>query len=384
MIRPAGIVLIALAALTAAHAAEDAAQKQRELEAVRERIQRLDAEVQADVRARGALQTELRRTEKEVATVAGSLRDHERELARARSRLETLKLEQAERSAALEAEQGALADQLRAAYRTGREERVKLLLNQEDPALLGRVMAYYRYFTDSRTRTIEAVLAQLEALAEVERQVGEEAVRVERLVSERRAQLAELGLAREARGEALAALNAEIRAQGRELEELRADEAGLVTLIQHLTSELSDIPPGSLPAFEELKRELAWPLRGPVMADFGDPRSGGRLRWQGVWISADPGTEVRAVAHGRVAYADWLPGLGLLLVIEHGDGYLSLYGHNRVLYRSPGDWVTPGDVISAAGDSGGQARSGVYFEIRKGQRPLDPRGWMTSRSPASP
>ena len=119
------------------------------------------------------------------------------------------------------------------------------------------------------------------------------------------------------------------------------------------------------------KGRMPWPLTGRLVNDFGQPRAGGRLRWQGVTLSAERGADVKAVSHGRVAYADWLTGMGLLLVIEHGDGYMSLYGHNEALYVEVGDWVEAGSVIAAVGDSGGNQRPALYFEIRQGRKPLE-------------
>ena len=127
-----------------------------------------------------------------------------------------------------------------------------------------------------------------------------------------------------------------------------------------------------------MRGKLEWPTNGVLLNDFGQPRAGGSIKWNGVVIGTDQGRDVRAVYHGRVAYADWLPGMGLLLIIEHGDGYMSLYGHNETLYKSVGDWVAPGDVVASAGDTGGRSRAALYFEIRRNGRPENPHGWFRS------
>jgi septal ring factor EnvC (AmiA/AmiB activator) len=116
-----------------------------------------------------------------------------------------------------------------------------------------------------------------------------------------------------------------------------------------------------------------------LLQDFGQPRVGGKLTWNGVVLAAPRGREVRSVYHGRVAFADWLAGLGLLVIVDHGDSYMTLYGYNETIVKNAGDWVAPGDVIATVGDSGGQAQPALYFEIRKGKQPVNPRRWVTRR-----
>jgi septal ring factor EnvC (AmiA/AmiB activator) len=128
--------------------------------------------------------------------------------------------------------------------------------------------------------------------------------------------------------------------------------------------------------FDRLKGKLAWPVMGRLAGEFGQPREGGTVRWNGVLIEANQGTPVRAIYRGRVAFADWLPGLGLLLVLDHGGGYMSLYGHNQSLLKEPGDWVSPGETIAQVGDTGGQARPALYFEIRAKGEPVNPHDWI--------
>jgi septal ring factor EnvC (AmiA/AmiB activator) len=121
---------------------------------------------------------------------------------------------------------------------------------------------------------------------------------------------------------------------------------------------------------------LSWPTDGQVVKRFGDPRADGRLKWQGIILSAPAGSDVRAVYNGRVIFSDWLDGMGLLLIIEHGDGYMSLYAHNQDLLKEVGEWVEPGEMIAHVGDSGGRAAAGLYFEIRKNGEPVNPGQWF--------
>ena len=131
--------------------------------------------------------------------------------------------------------------------------------------------------------------------------------------------------------------------------------------------------------FAQMRGRLPWPVRGRVLHRYGEQRPGGRLLWEGMLIESAAGGEVKSVAAGRVAFADWLPHYGLLVILEHGDGYLSLYGHNQTLYKQLGEWVQRGERIAASGDSGGQQRAALYFEVRKGKEPQDPRKWLAKR-----
>lgn len=146
-----------------------------------------------------------------------------------------------------------------------------------------------------------------------------------------------------------------------------------------MSSILSDYPISSEEPFSAHKGKLTWPVAGTLLHDFGQPRLGGAIKWNGVVLAAPRGREVRAVYHGRIAFADWLAGMGLLVIVDHGDGYMTLYGYNETILKNTGDWVAPGDVIATVGDSGGQSRAALYFELRRGRQPVNPRQWVTRR-----
>jgi len=188
-----------------------------------------------------------------------------------------------------------------------------------------------------------------------------------------------LNASQEERQTLIRSLKKKIASEGHEVERLAADEEDLTRLIAELTSILSDYPISSEAPFSEHKGRLTWPVAGTLIHDFGQPRVGGGIKWNGVVLAAPRGREVRAVYHGRVAFADWLAGMGLLVIVDHGEGYMSLYGYNETILKNAGDWVAPGDLIATVGDSGGQQRSSVYFELRRGTRPVDPRQWVTRR-----
>ncbi|MBC7973424.1 MAG: peptidoglycan DD-metalloendopeptidase family protein, partial [Myxococcales bacterium] len=189
--------------------------------------------------------------------------------------------------------------------------------------------------------------------------------------------------ARARRGRALATLETESKHRAKELDRLKDQQGGLEKLIRELRRALERIdkfPTDSKDAFAKLRGKLTWPVNGRLIASFGQTRAGG-VKWDGLLLAGTSGTPVRAVYHGRVVYADWLSGLGLLTIIDHGDGYLSLYGHNERLYKEVGERVTAGDTIATVGDSGGRSAPALYFEIRKGGRPVDPRPWFKSAAP---
>ncbi len=377
------LLILLLLALPAAGENDDLAQvKEQELEEVRERISSLKQSMDAASSQRDKVTSELQAAEVSIAEKRSRLRDLERERAFTEKRRSELDRKVAANEADLDREIEHLGQQLRAAHMSGDQEQLKLLLNQKDPATLGRLMVYYSYLNDYRSDNIDTVSDRIRELASLRSQVAAEEARLSEIAKTRYAELSRLNNAQEQRKTLLATLRARISNEGQEIDYLAAQEKDLARLIAELTSILSDYPISSENPFSEHKGRLTWPVAGNLLHDFGQPRVGGGLRWNGVVMAAPRGREVRAVYHGRVVFSDWLSGLGLLVIIDHGDGYMTLYGYNETLMKNAGDWVAPGDVIATVGDSGGQQRSGLYFEIRKGTQPVNPRHWVT-RTPGS-
>jgi septal ring factor EnvC (AmiA/AmiB activator) len=280
----------------------------------------------------------------------------------------------------VEHNRAALAGQLRAAYLIGRQEPLKLLLNQKDPALVGRMFAYYSYFGRARAGQIKLIEDDMQRIAELDGELAAEDQQLAELEKQQRAQLHALEQARTQRTHVLASLEAQSHTRAQNLERLRSQQAGLEQLLRELRTAMERFPLEGNDAFARLRGKLAWPVTGRLVARFGDARAGG-VRWDGVLVATERGAPVKAVCQGRVIYADWLPGLGLLTIVDHGDGYLSLYGHNERLYKAAGEPVAAGEPIAAAGDSGGSSRPELYFEIRKGGKPVDPRPWFRAAAP---
>ncbi|NIL94008.1 MAG: peptidoglycan DD-metalloendopeptidase family protein [Woeseiaceae bacterium] len=353
--------------------------KEQELEEVRERISDLKKSMDRSADAREKITSELQEAEIEISEKRIRLRELERERDYSARRKDELDLQLARREAELDEESAELAEQVRAAYMSGNQERIKLLLNQRDPATLGRLMAYYGYLNDYRSANIEAVTGAIRELAELRSAVAAEEARIASLARERYDELTRLSKFQDKRQELLASLQKKLEDEGKEVERLAAQEKDLTRLIAELTTILSDYPINSEDPFSEHKGRLTWPVAGNLLHDFGQPRASNQLKWNGVVIAAPRGREVRSVYHGRVAFADWLAGLGLLVIVDHGEGYMTLYGYNETILKNAGDWVAPGDVIATVGDSGGRSQSSLYFELRQGTRPLDPRQWVTRR-----
>ncbi len=383
MRRPYTLILLSLAMSTAAIAQGDDEGlykiKEQELEEVREKISDLKKSMDKSARDRDRLTEDLQEAEVAIAERRLRLQDLERERAYSAKRLAQLEAEIAEREAELARESGQLSAQVRAAYMSGNQEKIKLLLNQRDPAMLGRMMTYYRYFNDYRAGNIGSVSTKIRELAEKHSEVAAEEARLADLARARSAELETLAAVQQERQALLAALKDKMTAEGREIERLAAQEQDLARLIAELSRILSDYPITSEQPFSEYRGRLTWPVAGTLLSDFGQPRVGGQLKWNGVVLAAPRGREVRSVYHGRVLFADWLAGMGLLVIVDHGEGYMTLYGYNETILKNAGDWVAPGDVIATVGDSGGQAQAGLYFEIRRGTQPLNPRRWVTRR-----
>lgn len=375
------LLFLALAMPAAAQEAEGELTKikEQELEEVRARISELTKKMDASAASRDRLIGELQAAEIVISEKRIRLKELKRERNYSAKRKAELSADLATREAELLEESGQLADQVRAAYMSGSQERIKLMLNQRDPAAIGRLMTYYGYLNDYRAENIDAVTAHIRELLALRKEVAAAEARIAELARAQYAELTELNSAQERRQHLLVSLKGKIADEGREIERLAAQEKDLSRLIAELTSILSDYPITSEDPFSRHRGRLTWPVAGTLVHDFGQPRVSNRLKWNGVVLAAPRGREIRSVYHGRVVFADWLAGLGLLVIVDHGEGYMTLYGYNETILKNTGDWVAPGDVIATVGDSGGQATSALYFEIRRGIQPVNPNNWFTRR-----
>jgi murein hydrolase activator len=362
--------------------AQSTKERDAQLQAVRKEIQALEGRLASQVAARDDNARALRSAELEAAAGARKLAELRARLRAQTGQQRSLGEQTSRAKARLAAEQAALGRQVRLSYMNGREELFKLLLSQESPAGLGRMLVYYGYLNRARSSRIGAVGAEVGKLRELGSESDRVAAELVELEAAQAAQVAALAESRDERKAALAKIETGIASASTAMTKLRADEKRLAELVVQLTELMAGFPVDTEQPFGKLKGKLAWPVQGRLAGDYGQPRDGGPVKWSGVLLEASQGTPVRAVYHGRVAFADWLQGLGLLVIVDHGDGYMTLYGHNEALLKEPGDWVEPGEPIAQVGDTGGRARPALYFEIRQNGEPVNPHPWIGAKPPA--
>jgi len=350
---------------------------ERELARLQAEISRLERDVERQVGRRDDGARELREIELALAATEAEQRRIAAAIVEQNARIEAIAAERRASAARLDAEQDALAGQIRLRYMTGRQEFVRLLLSQDNPADLGRMLVYYDYLNRHRGERIEAVDAELERLAALALESEAVAAELAGLEVEQAARAAALADERARRQSLVAELERAIGSAGERIERMRAEAAELDEIIERLAEIAEDFPVNNDAPFAAQRGQLQWPVEGRLAARFGEPRdTAGRLRWDGVLIEADAGAIVRAAFSGRVLLAEWTPHMGLLMIIDHGEGYMSLYGHNSALLRGEGDLVRTGDPIAEVGDTGGQLGAGLYFGIRRNAEPVDPGAFV--------
>lgn len=361
-----------------------AAKQEARLQQLRTRIASLKTELDTISGQRDVLQGKLEATEKEIGLVAAELHLLEKQGKAAQVKMDELKVQRGAEKDRLKHLRATLSRELQGAYMMGKQERIKLLLNQEDPAAVGRMMVYHGYFSRARAGRMLEIHAVLEELNRIETEVTGQQADIARLQAQQQEKSSRLASEQDKRREILAQVESRLKDKTVELKNLEQDEQRLHKLVQSLRKALKDIPAaaGKYKSLQSLKGRMRWPVAGRITMRYGERHASGKLRSRGVLIATHPGSDVSAIAKGRIAFADWLRGFGLLLIIDHGDGFMSLYGHNRSLYKSVGEWVNPGELIAAAGNSGGQQQSGLYLELRKEGRPFDPGPWFSGK-PAS-
>jgi septal ring factor EnvC (AmiA/AmiB activator) len=361
----------------AAEETQDSAQAKAKLAEVRSRIAALTGRLGGELKQRDALNAHLRDIDLGITAKRQRLEGLRSAEAAAERRRGELRVEAARVKSELDSQRAALAAQVRAAYMMGQQERLKLLLNQDDPSSAGRMAAYYGYFARERSEKIAEIRERVDRLKQLQAEVDQTTEKLHELQSDATRQLADLQHARQDRSQALAAVTREVSSGSDELKQLKREEQAEENLVADLAKVLQDFPVDTQESFQGLKGRLPWPVPGKITARYQDLRTDAAqssLRSNGVLIQTAPGAKVRAPYFGRVVYADWLQGLGLLLIIGHKGDYMTLYGHAEVLYKSVGDWVSPGDVVAGMSDAGSAPQ--LYFEIREGRTPKDPKLWL--------
>jgi septal ring factor EnvC (AmiA/AmiB activator) len=370
----------AIPAVTARAATPEAqiAESTAKLQRVKARISEVSTTIEKDRHEQDAAQAALEDAEKAEAQARELLRASTGEVDKQTLRVHDAHSQRDDAQHHVDEQKAALAAQVRAAYMIGSGGEVELAFGQDDPGRISRMIGYYSFLDRARADRIQAISNELQHLAEMQQHYDEQIRNLQQVQEQRRQAFNELQAKRVARAQAVSAVQQRITGEAEELKQLRSSEAQIESLLSLLKKALAGTPlPGAdNRGFQQQRAHMQWPLKGPLLASYGDPKAEGRLTWKGLWIGADEGTPVHACARGRVAYVGWMTRYGLIVVIEHENGYFSLYGHTSAVNKAAGDTVEAGDVIASAGSTGGYDKPGLYFEIRKGTEPIDPRPWL--------
>ncbi len=379
----AGVVVL-LSALSLAisvplQAADDPQVTETRIRKLQGDIRQLESRLSRAETERQREQQKLRKVEKASGKLSRSIADKQKALKQADNTLKRLEQQRQELLRRRQAQTEALESQLAQAFRIGRQDRLRLYLSQEDPQRITRLLRYYDYLGDAR---VQAITGYQETLAELQA-VEDARNREQQLLREETRQLAEkeaqLKQQRKQRARVVASLKKEIRGNDARLKQLKADQQRLEGVLKELQRALA-LNELSLDAksFRQLKGRLPWPTTGKALLSFGQRTDSG-VKMEGILFAGRAGQPVQAIHSGRVVFSEWLRGYGLLLIVDHGGGYMSLYGHNQSLIKEVGDWVTSGEPLATVGDSGGRGSPGLYFAIRHKGQPINPKAWLKAR-----
>lgn len=353
---------------------ETYAQNNDELKAVQQQIKHKQQQIARQLAKAKILQAELKQSELRIAQSAKALNTTQNDLAANSDEQNKLKGQQQSLQNKLKQQQQVLAKQIRSAFMTGNYDYAKMLLNQQDAAKFERTITYYQYLNKARRELIDEFRQWGKELREVNQQLLDKQQQLETLHLTQQGQQKELNQRQASRQLTLVKIRSAIESDASKVEELQVNEQNLRKALAEV-ERLAALKPTSFNGLGKLKGKLLQPAKGRIHRLFGDRRQG-QVRWKGILIDANAGDKVVAVHDGKVLYADWLRGFGLVTVLDHGKGYMSLYGHNQALLRQAGDVVAAGESIALVGQSGGQDSANLYFEIRHKGIPVNPSQWL--------
>lgn len=350
-----------------------------QIEELKERIEDIDDWLEDAEEDRSALERQLAATEKNISRLTLERRSLRQQAERQQQRLRELEKEAQELTRTLNRQRDSLKTQIRAAWMEGDAPAVKVLLNEIDPDKIARTMTYYEYLSKDTVDRLEAFRQSLQELRSTQAAVQSTRVELARTEENVAKRQQELTASRKERQQTLAALNADIQNRRSEREELESDRKRLENLLAEVQQAINNIPsPNESQPFASLRNKLPWPVKGQVLSRYGERYADGKLRRNGLLIGTGDEAEIRAIHYGRVVFANWLRGFGLITIIDHGDGYMTLYGHSSSLFTSPGDWVAAGEPIAQAGRTGGTDSPALYFEVRHNGKPDNPGRWLAN------
>ncbi len=357
--------------------AGDQADYQERLQQVQRNIAQLQRELQQARSSRSELENALTLSEERIAELQAEIEATERRLRQQAEELQQLREERQRLNDARDQQRLRMGDEMRAAYLLGQQSHLALLLNQESPERVSRLLRYHDYILADRRARIDSYLTTLNRLEHLETEIATATTTLEREQSRLQTSHRQLSQRQDERQQALARLNAEITEGDQQLAKFTADREQLQSLLDEIDRTMASAPlPGDDRPFASLRGQLPWPARGQLQHRFGSARAGGQMQWNGWYIRAEAGDTVRAVHRGRVIFSDYFRSHGLLIILDHGDGYMSLYAHNQALLKEAGEWVSAGEAIARIGNTGGQEQAGLYFEIRHKGTPANPATWL--------
>ncbi len=347
----------------------------QELQELRNKIKSLQSVLSKKRSAQSIAVKKLRKTEKKIATASKILRSTIQQLKRKKTELKRLNRLQKSLKADEKIQKQALANQLRSAYMNGKQEYLKLLLNQQDPDKLGRMLVYYDYMNKARSKQVKKLQKTLTEMRTIDQKITKEIDKLNLLQKSKQVETRQLKKLKNNRKKIVDSLGKEIKLKNNELTDLEINAKELQILIDSVrkTIETMDFSQ-PLEGLKHLKGKLKWPVKGKHVKKYGSINQGQRS--SGILISGKEGREISTIYHGRIVYADWLKGFGLLVIIDHGKGYMSLYGYNQALYKDVGDWTENREAIATLGQSGGQRSPALYFELRYQGKPVNPNKWF--------
>ncbi|MFV8780931.1 murein hydrolase activator EnvC family protein [Microbulbifer sp. SA54] len=350
-------------------------EQQARLAEIKQRIETLQQELNQVKSERDQLLKDLEANEKDISELLQRIDKIKSDMQSRGQKLQELKQEEKQLEESRRSMQRRVEQEVAAAYRLGRQEQIKLLLNQQDPQHIARQLRYHDYFLKQRSRVIDdyvSTLSELETVSSgIQREQDTLARERDQLEDKRRA----LTSAQQARQRTLDKLATQLASKSGELDKLHGDRSRLQRLVDEVGRAIANlINPSDQTPFAKQRGRMQWPTQGRRANAFGQRRANG-ITWTGVTIRANEGNPVQAIHRGRVVFSDYLRGQGMLIILDHGDGYMSLYGHNQSLTRAIGEWVERGDTIAKVGNTGGLSHSGLYFEIRRHGKPQDPTAW---------
>ena len=361
--------------------ARDPAALKQELDALEAEIQKFKEMLKRTEGERSKLESTLEGNEQDINKILKHIDGIQTDLRKGEKKLSGLSGQQRNMQQQKIAQQERIGQHIRAAHALGQQPYLKVLLNQEDPQTIERMLSYYRYINEARMSEIHSYETTIEQLSNLESLITAQNQELRSKAAELDQQQQSLLSVRAEKQQVLALINSELAAAGNELEIKLEDRARLDELLTRITAGITNLTAqADTRPFSEMRGNLLLPVSGKIEQAFGSRKADGKLRWNGLLIAADEGDPVQAVHYGRVVFSDWLRGFGLLLIVSHGDGYMSLYGHNQVLYREAGDWIAAGETIASVGNTGGQADFGLYFEIRSNGKPANPVLWCQART----